>query len=65
MKDPSILLKTYLEERVCVRLKDSQFIYGKLHGFDEHLNIILSGIKEENDKLLFIRGENISFVGQE
>jgi U6 snRNA-associated Sm-like protein LSm3 len=63
MKDPMLLLKTYLEERITIKLRDSQIIRGTLHGFDEHMNVILSNV--ENNKFLFVRGEIIVAIGQE
>lgn len=64
MKDPALLLKSYLEEFVIIKLRDAQLLTGKLHCFDEHMNIILSDVKDYPDELLLIKGENIMTIGQ-
>lgn len=61
LRDPSDLLKVYLQEHVVVRLRTGEFYVGVLNGFDEHLNIFIT---TDTDSLL-IRGENIVFVGQQ
>lgn len=65
MKDPMQLLKTYINENIIIRLRDAQIIRGTLHGFDEHMNIMLSNVSKADDRFLFIRGESIVLVGQE
>ena len=62
MKDPLILLKTYLEETAKIKLRDSTIVEGKLICFDEHFNICVKD--KESEKLILIRGENVMFVSQ-
>ncbi|EPR80040.1 LSM domain protein [Spraguea lophii 42_110] len=110
MKNPTILLQSYFEEEVIVRLRDGKTFKGILYGLDEHLNIILAEVEKEYEKeeemnvdiditnpndyfikqeeeriesgyenftykiknnefidnnIIFIRGENITMIGQE
>lgn len=59
MKDPMLLVKAYLEEKVLIKLRDNTDIEGVLHGFDEHLNVLI-----ENENFMFIRGECILSISQ-
>lgn len=61
ISDPSDLLKTYLKERIFIKLKSGEDFVGILEGFDEFHNAI---IKMENC-LKFFRGENIILIGKE
>lgn len=60
IKDPLDLLKTYLNENVCAKIKTGEMLEGKLVGFDEYHNILL--IIENVPK--FIRGEVLVFIGE-
>ncbi|KAL6121777.1 hypothetical protein NUSPORA_01248 [Nucleospora cyclopteri] len=60
MIDPYDLLKAYLKERVILYLKTGEEFEGILEGFDEHLNLLLT----TPETLLFLRGENVIYVGQ-
>ncbi|KAI4292152.1 small nuclear ribonucleoprotein [Pancytospora philotis] len=60
LSNPSDLLKIYLQEEVLVHLRGGELCSGVLKGFDEHLNILVAMEAES----LFIRGENIMFIGQ-
>ncbi|CAD25714.1 ECU10_0065 [Encephalitozoon cuniculi GB-M1] len=65
MLDPFCFLKMYLKERVEVKTKSGEAYTGTLEGFDEHINLMLtcSSVEGSEDKVLFLRGENILFVG--
>lgn len=58
--DPTDILKCYLNEEVCTRIRTGEQLEGKLLGFDEHHNILL----EMEGTTRFVRGEVIIFVGQ-
>lgn len=60
ISDPLDLLKTYLNDKVAIKLKSGETFAGILQGFDEFHNAV---IKTE-DCVKFIRGENIIFIGQ-
>lgn len=60
LTDPSDLLKIYLEDPVFVKLKTGEIYNGILECYDEHTNILLTKETES----LFIKGENIVFLGQ-
>lgn len=64
MKDPSLLLKTYLTDNITVKLRNTQYIHGTLHAFDEHFNIIITTDMYLN-RFLFIRGESITAIGRQ
>ncbi|ORD94786.1 LSMH [Enterospora canceri] len=61
LNHPFEAVKIYLKMNVVVHLKTGEKYKGNLNSFDEHLNVIL----ENDDKLNFIRGENILCVGRE
>ena len=39
-------LRLSLEERIYVKLRNDRELYGKLHAYDHHLNMIMSDIEE-------------------
>lgn len=59
--DPSDLLKVYLQEQITVKLRSGELYEGVLKAFDEHLNVLIT----MGEEALFIRGENIMFLGQQ
>lgn len=65
MLDPFCFLKMYLNERVEIKTKNGEVYTGTLEGFDEHINLMLahSSVEDSEDKVLFLRGENVLFVG--
>lgn len=65
--DPFQLLKVCLKENVEVKMNNGESYTGILEGFDEHINVMLtqSSVADSKDRLLFLRGENILFVGIE
>ncbi|GMH32859.1 hypothetical protein BSKO_00693 [Bryopsis sp. KO-2023] len=44
--EPLDLIRLSLEERVYVKLKGERELRGKLHAYDQHLNIILGEVEE-------------------
>lgn len=63
MEHPTDLLKTFLDNEVIVKFKESTSIQCRLHGFDEHFNLIVS---EENKNTeynaMLIRGEMVESI---
>lgn len=58
-------LTIFLNERITIKLKTGEILTGCLEAVDEHINVLLSGCPSEaEDKSIFIRGENIFFIGQ-
>ena len=43
---PLDLVRLSLDERVLVKCKGDRELRGKLHAFDEHLNLVLSEVEE-------------------
>jgi len=46
LKSPIDLLKLSLDERVLVKLRGDRELKGRLHAFDEHMNIVLGDVDE-------------------
>jgi small nuclear ribonucleoprotein len=67
LADPFSFLKMFLKEKILVRLKSGESYTGILEGFDEHVNLMLAEcpIPDAEGKLVFLRGENILFIGHE
>lgn len=65
LNDPLCFLKMYLKEKVQIRLNTGEMCSGVLEGFDEHINLMLtsSSLEDSEGKLVFLRGENVLFVG--
>ena len=80
VKLPLDFVKLLLDTNVYVKLKGNREITGKLQGFDQHCNMILSGAEETITKvlenniinkdvnkspMLFIRGDGIVLISAE
>ena len=46
MELPLDLIKLSLDERIYVKLRNDRELRGKLHAYDQHLNMILSDVEE-------------------
>jgi U6 snRNA-associated Sm-like protein LSm3 len=46
VKEPLDLVRLSLDEHVLVKLKGDRELRGKLHAYDQHLNIILGDVEE-------------------
>ena len=46
VEQPLDLIRLSLEERIYVKLRNDRELYGKLHAYDHHLNMIMSDIEE-------------------
>ncbi len=52
---PLDVLEATLEESVTVALKDGETVTGVLEGYDQHMNLVLSGAEDTT----VIRGDNV------
>ncbi|EED88318.1 predicted protein, partial [Thalassiosira pseudonana CCMP1335] len=46
MEEPLDLIKLSIDERVYVKCRNDRELRGKLHAFDQHLNMVLSDVEE-------------------
>ncbi|KAK2080174.1 Sm-like protein lsm3b [Prototheca wickerhamii] len=46
VQEPMDLIKLALDERVYVKLKGERELRGRLHAYDQHLNMILGDVEE-------------------
>ncbi|XP_078343698.1 U6 snRNA-associated Sm-like protein LSm3 [Oculina patagonica] len=46
VEEPLDLIRLSLDERIYVKLRNDRELRGKLHAFDQHLNMILSEVEE-------------------
>lgn len=46
MKEPLDLIRLSLDERIYVKLRSDRELRGKLHAYDQHLNMILGEVEE-------------------
>jgi U6 snRNA-associated Sm-like protein LSm3 len=46
IKEPLDLIRLSLDERIYVKLKGERELRGKLHAYDQHLNMILGDVEE-------------------
>lgn len=46
MEEPLDLIKLSLDERVYVKCRNDRELRGRLHAYDQHLNMVLSDVEE-------------------
>ncbi|KAK1744261.1 U6 snRNA-associated Sm-like protein LSm3 [Skeletonema marinoi] len=46
MEEPLDLIKLSIDERVYVKCRNERELRGKLHAYDQHLNMVLSEVEE-------------------
>ena len=46
MEEPLDLIKLSIDERVYVKCRNDRELRGRLHAFDQHLNMVLSEVEE-------------------
>lgn len=46
VKEPVDLIKLSLDERIYVKMKNDREITGRLHAYDQHLNMVLGDVEE-------------------
>ena len=62
---PLDVLEKSLNQKISLLLKDGRFIEGKLSGYDEYMNMVLSDVEETNGETkrrlgtIILRGNNV------
>ncbi|XP_043193931.1 U6 snRNA-associated Sm-like protein LSm3 [Amphibalanus amphitrite] len=46
VEEPLDLIKLSLDERIKVKMRNERELKGRLHGYDQHLNMILGDVEE-------------------
>eukprot|EP01117_Protostelium_nocturnum_P015709 TRINITY_DN6111_c0_g1_i1.p1 TRINITY_DN6111_c0_g1~~TRINITY_DN6111_c0_g1_i1.p1 ORF type:complete len:115 (+),score=33.58 TRINITY_DN6111_c0_g1_i1:36-347(+) len=46
VEEPLDLVRLSLDENIYVKLKGDRELYGKLHAYDQHLNMVLGDVEE-------------------
>ena len=49
------MIKEALDSVVNIKLNDNRLLTGRLHAFDEHMNLVL----EIGDDMIFLRGDGV------
>jgi U6 snRNA-associated Sm-like protein LSm3 len=75
IEQPMEYLLHCVGKNVCVELKTGNILKGMLHAYDEHLNLLLSKVKEftEDDmdecfremSILYVRGDMVTLVNKQ
>ena len=65
---PLDLIRLSLNESIHIKLRNDRSLYGQLHAYDSHLNMVLSGVTEVHEgkkseyDMLFVRGDGVVVV---
>ena len=51
VKEPLDLVRLSLDERVYVKLRNDRELRGKLHSYDQHLNMLLGDVEETTTRV--------------
>ena len=73
VKQPLDLVRLSLDERILVKCRGNKELRGKLHAFDQHLNLVLEDVEEttmaadgapskRTMDMLFVRGDVVILV---
>uniref|UniRef100_A0A8C2LT31 U6 snRNA-associated Sm-like protein LSm3 n=1 Tax=Cricetulus griseus TaxID=10029 RepID=A0A8C2LT31_CRIGR len=73
VEEPTDLIRLSLEERIYVKMRNNRELRGRLHAYDQHLNMILGDTEEttyeeiykstkQNIPMLFVRGDGVVLV---
>ena len=63
VEEPLDLLRLSLDERIFVKLRNERELTGRLHAFDQHLNMILGNSKPNKSMLnLFLTRCEVVFI---
>ncbi|GAB6020225.1 U4/U6-U5 snRNP complex subunit lsm3 [Chamberlinius hualienensis] len=67
VEEPLDLIRLSLDERIYVKMRNERELRGKLHAFDQHLNMILEDVEEtvttvSIDEETYEEVYNVSFV---
>mmetsp|Transcript_839 Transcript_839/g.1316 ORF Transcript_839/g.1316 Transcript_839/m.1316 type:complete len:93 (+) Transcript_839:15-293(+) len=61
-EEPLDLIRLSLDEYIYVKCRNGRELYGKLHAFDQHLNIILGDTEETITKYEFDEDTGEEFI---
>ena len=62
---PLDVLEKSINQKLSLRLKDGRLIDGKLTGYDEYMNMVLTDVEETNNEIkrrlgtIILRGNNV------
>ncbi|KAG7154437.1 U6 snRNA-associated Sm-like protein LSm3-like [Homarus americanus] len=73
VEEPLDLIRLSLDERIYVKMRNERELRGRLHAYDQHLNMILGDVDDEtfeevykttrrNIPMLFVRGDGVILV---
>ncbi|XP_008290393.1 U6 snRNA-associated Sm-like protein LSm3 [Stegastes partitus] len=54
VEEPLDLIRLSLDERIYVKMRNDRELRGRLHAYDQHLNMILGDVEETVTTLLFL-----------
>merc|ERR1712189_131384 len=46
VEEPLDLIRISLDEKICVKMRNDRELRGRLHAYDQHLNMILGDVEE-------------------
>ena len=53
VKEPLDLVRLSIDERVMIKCRGNRVLRGKLHAFDQHLNLVLGDVEEVATRIEF------------
>ncbi|GBG27572.1 U6 snRNA-associated Sm-like protein LSm3 [Hondaea fermentalgiana] len=62
VRTPLDVVALSIDERIFVKCRGGRELRGKLHAFDQHLNMILGDEVKREKELLFVRGDVVILV---
>uniref|UniRef100_A0A2K6EXT0 U6 snRNA-associated Sm-like protein LSm3 n=1 Tax=Propithecus coquereli TaxID=379532 RepID=A0A2K6EXT0_PROCO len=69
IEEPLDLFRLSLDEQIYVKMRNDRELRGRLHAYDQHLNIILGNVEEtiykstkRNIPMLFVQGDGVVLV---
>merc|ERR1712043_46146 len=78
VEEPLDLIRLSLDERTYVKMRNDRELRGRLHAYDQHLNMVLGDVEEtvttmeideetykttkRNNPMLFVRGDGVILV---
>lgn len=64
IEEPLDLVKLSLDEIVLVKMKGEKELVGKLHAFDQHMNLVLGDVEETRRVLEAIQSTEVEGISQ-
>ena len=49
IEEPMDLIRVMLDEKIQIKCKEGRHIYGTLHGYDPHLNMVVGDAEESTE----------------